>query len=83
MVWHAKITSVDTALNKTNEWFNVTVLFHEDDLRTFTKIYTIWIGQMTGYATSDFKTIVQKDLDNLTNLDTLRVALIANIGKDI
>lgn len=83
MVWHARITDVTTMLDKTNEAIEVTVLFHEDDLRTFTKKYKLWMSQMTGYTLADFRTIVDADIASLTNLDTLKNALISKIGIDI
>ena len=83
MVWHAKITKVETMLDKTNEAIEVTVLFHEDDSRTYTKIYKLWLNEMSGYTLTDFKTIVQADLDSLIKLDTMKNVLISKIGIDI
>ena len=80
-MWQAKLLSVETNLDKTVDTVAMTVDLFNDDGRTTTKKYLLYLDEMETISLTTIKEKVVADLARLEKLDTVRTALESKIGK--
>jgi uncharacterized protein Veg len=83
MAWSAKLTSVNTSLEKTVDSLSFTVEFSETDGRKTTKTYILYLDELADTNLLTLKAKVDEDKARLTKLDDIRVKLEAQLGKVI
>jgi hypothetical protein len=80
-MWQAKLLEVIYDLNKAVDGVKMSVeLFHSDG-RTASKIYTLWVDELSEINLTSIKAQVQADLDRLAKLDYIITSLSSKIGK--